>query len=83
MALGVIIMILPFLGFPSSWNVFFIVVAGLVIVITAYRLKPEGTGSGASANAAPSNAPYAEHKAPVAPSASAAPITSDTPPSAQ
>ena len=39
LALGVLVILLPFLGFPQSWDNFFYVISGLVIVSMAYLLK--------------------------------------------
>ena len=42
LALGVLVVLLPFLGFPQSWDNFFYVVSGLVIIGMAYLLKVNG-----------------------------------------
>jgi len=42
LTLGVLVALLPFLGFPQSWDNFFYVVFGLVIIGAAYLLKVNG-----------------------------------------
>jgi hypothetical protein len=55
MILGVItIAVALFSGFPSSWNTVLYVILGLLVIITAYLMKP------ASVPAKPA-APYVEH----------------------
>ena len=41
MIIGVWVMALLFLGFPSSWDKILYVITGLIIVIMAYNSKPE------------------------------------------
>lgn len=56
MLLGILIMILFFLGFPEYVREIIAIVAGLLIVFIAYRLKPEGSSK-------PSGAPsYVESR---------------------
>lgn len=40
MLLGALIIILPFLGFPSSWDTAIMVLIGVLIIILAYNIKP-------------------------------------------
>lgn len=57
MLMGVWIMLLPFLGFPSSWGKIIALVSGLIVIILAYALR----------SPVPSNPsehmPYVEHRA--------------------
>jgi uncharacterized membrane protein len=39
--LGIIIILMPFLGFPSSWKNIFFVVVGLVIVLISLAMRRE------------------------------------------
>lgn len=57
MILGVWVIILPFLGFPSGWDRTIAVVAGFLIVAIAYSLGPK-----VKTRAEPS-VPYVEHRA--------------------
>ncbi len=41
MLFGLLVAVLPFLGFPSNWNEIFYVVIGLLVVVVAYRLAPK------------------------------------------
>jgi len=66
MILGAItIAVALFSGFPSSWNTVLYIILGLLVIITAYLMKP------ASIPAKPA-APYVEHT-PVASTVSQAP----------
>lgn len=38
-ALGIIIFLMPHLGVPEDWKVYFYTVAGLVLLITGYSLR--------------------------------------------
>lgn len=39
--LGVLVAVMPYLGFPLSWRKGFFLVAGIAIAITAYRMGRE------------------------------------------
>jgi hypothetical protein len=39
--LGIVIMFMPFLGFPNSWRSFFFVLIGLSLTLLAYRQRKE------------------------------------------
>ncbi len=41
MIFGILLIIMPFLGFPGSWDTAFYVVVGLLIVAVAYSLAPK------------------------------------------
>jgi len=56
MALGVCVIILPFLGFPGFWERVLILAAGVIIVGIAYSMGSEKRPAIAS------NIPYVEHK---------------------
>lgn len=63
MALGIWVIILPFLGFPGFWERLIMIATGLIITGVAYLMRPE-------ARAVSSHMPYVEHKnKAVAPSA--------------
>jgi len=40
MLLGVAVIFLPFLGFPSSWDNIISIVLGLLIIVVSYKLIP-------------------------------------------
>ena len=60
MVLGALVFVSPFLGFPSAWDMWFIAILGVLIVIVAYLIRPD------SAPAVPgstdSAVPYVESK---------------------
>ncbi|MDE2038218.1 MAG: hypothetical protein KGI69_03300 [Patescibacteria group bacterium] len=56
MLLGVWVLVLPFLGFPGSWERFLGFVTGLVIIAVAYLMKPP-----AAAGKTGPDRPYEEH----------------------
>lgn len=58
MVTGVIVIILPFSGFPSSWNTSVSVILGLLIITIAYNLNSEKSPK----ISAPSHMPFVEHK---------------------
>lgn len=58
MVLGVWVMLLFSLGFPSELKVVLAVITGLLIVIIAYRLKSDQSGTASTTNA---DLPYADH----------------------
>ena len=84
--LGVVIIVLPFLGFPSGWDTIISVCAGLIIIAVAYTLAPRQYPKSAD-----QHLPYAEHKnqAPVqpvtlqTPGVSSEPSADNQPPSFQ
>ena len=39
--LGILVIILPFLGFPEAWRVFFFVVTGIGLVVLGFYLRAE------------------------------------------
>jgi hypothetical protein len=41
MLIGVIVVIVPFLGFPSSWQRFFEIVCGILVIGIAYSMAPK------------------------------------------
>jgi hypothetical protein len=41
MILGALIVLIQFLGFPSSWNKFFTFICGIVVIGIAYRMAPK------------------------------------------
>ena len=60
MLLGVIVIFLPFLGFPTSWDTVISVLAGILIIGIAYKISPitkygSGTGGSNYANVPNSN----------------------------
>ena len=57
MVFGVWVAVLPFLGFPLSWEKFLACLSGLLIIVLAYRLKPEN-----AAKNDPARTSYAEHR---------------------
>ncbi|MDE1975562.1 MAG: hypothetical protein KGI49_03585 [Patescibacteria group bacterium] len=73
MLLGVWVLVLPFLGFPGSWERFLGFVTGLVIIAIAYRMKPaEAAGTVETDLQTSVDKPYEEHKtsSPVVPAES-------------
>jgi hypothetical protein len=56
MALGICVIILPFLGFPGFWERILILAVGVIIVGVAYSMRPQTKPSVSS------NIPYVEHK---------------------
>lgn len=40
MLLGALIIILPFMGFSSLWDMIILIVIGVLIIILAYKMKP-------------------------------------------
>ena len=56
MIVGVWVAVLPFLGFPTSWDTFFAVVSGIVVVGLAYSLRQK------TRPLAGSDVPYVEHR---------------------
>ncbi len=57
MILGVWMMVLSSLGFPADIKQILAIVTGVLIVIVAYRLKPDS-----AAHASGSSVPYIEHR---------------------
>ena len=55
MALGIWVIILPFLGFPGFWERLIILATGAIIAGIAYTMRPQ-------ARPASSNVPYVEHR---------------------
>ncbi len=58
MVLGVWVMVLFTLGFPANIKQILAVVTGVLIVVIAYRIKPDS----ATHRSDPSSLPYAEHR---------------------
>jgi TRAP-type C4-dicarboxylate transport system permease small subunit len=54
---GVIVAILPFLGFPSSWIAVLSVIIGILIVFIAYRIQPNSISKNSK-----EAMPFSEHK---------------------
>lgn len=61
--LGIWVIILPFLGFPATWDHVIMFATGLLIAAIAYTLRLQGGSK------KPSNVPYVEHKNEPAPKA--------------
>ena len=61
-ALGVLLVLLPFTGFPDSWKTFFDVLFGLGLVWIAYMLHKEAPLSVKPVAYAQSPRPYAENQ---------------------
>ncbi len=40
MIIGLVVAVMPFLGFPSSWDATIYIILGLLIIAIAYRLVP-------------------------------------------
>ncbi|MBU6427141.1 hypothetical protein KGQ27_02780 [Patescibacteria group bacterium] len=59
---GVIVVALPFLGFPLNWNAAFSVALGLLIIIVAYRIAPTTEAMATNSE----DLPYAEHHSDIA-----------------
>ncbi|MDB5239091.1 MAG: hypothetical protein JWO00_426 [Candidatus Parcubacteria bacterium] len=58
MVLGVWILILPYLGFPDDWKKNIALVTGILVVIIAYKVKPDAVSRISDAQ----NLPYIEHR---------------------
>ena len=56
MILGIWVIILPFLGFPSSWDQVLAIVSGLLICGIAYSLGPKPKSG------LPPSIPFVEHR---------------------
>ncbi len=59
MVLGVLVIVLLFLGFPAGWEQTLAVILGLLIVWLSYKLQPTGVQADKSSGAAAS---YTEHR---------------------
>jgi len=59
--LGILIGLLPFLGFSSSWDTVISVFTGMLIIILAYRLSPITKDSSIKDNKE-KNLPFVENK---------------------
>ncbi len=40
MVIGLLLMVSPFLGFPSGWDKFFSLIGGFLTIVVAYRMSP-------------------------------------------
>ncbi len=47
-ALGVFVIIQPYLGVPNSWHTFFSVIAGVTIMVLGFLLRGEALASGSN-----------------------------------
>ena len=54
--IGILVALIPFLGFPSTWDQIITLVLGFIIIAVAYRIKP-----GVSSRP-PRDMSYIEHK---------------------
>jgi len=61
-ALGVLVVITPFLGIPGSWKTFIFVVAGVALAAVGFLLRGESLARGADQG--PEHRPYIENSAP-------------------
>ena len=58
MILGVLVMVLLYLGFPTGWDKILMIILGAFIAIVAYRLRPEGQSNSGEKK----DMPFVEHR---------------------